>query len=178
MYSKKEIRSQNLKQLLELSLEIKKTWDKKLCSLAISEIENQKIKSLHSYVPMEHEINIYPVLEYCWSQGIKVITPKVESNYKLSHHEVKSLSDLRPNKMGILEVKKPKPIDIKADLILCPGLGFNKQGYRVGYGGGYYDRFLQPSLNTIALAYPFMLSKSFSPDFHDVPIKKIIHITD
>ena len=59
-----------------------------------------------------------------------------------------------------------------------PGLGFDRQGYRIGYGGGYYDRFLalEPGHPTIALCYDFQLQDVLEPESHDIPVDMVFSI--
>lgn len=176
MKAKSELRIEIINTLKALDPATKAKWDKELCDRAIQVIKDQSIKSLHSYIPMEHEVNLIPILEYCWSIGVKVFAPKVEPSYQMSHHQIKSLSDLSLSNKGILEPTNQGVAPETYDLVLCPGLGFSSSNYRLGYGGGYYDRFLKTGWNTLALAYPFMHNLEFEVKDHDIPIVEIINI--
>lgn len=68
-------------------------------------------------------------------------------------------------------------VSVKPDLIVVPGLAWNMQGYRVGFGGGYYDRYLSDFNGvTVSLVYDFQIMASFQPEKFDIPILKIFKV--
>ena len=77
----------------------------------------------------------------------------------------------------------PEPIDDaplaldKSALVLVPGLAFDSRGYRIGYGGGYYDRFLalEPEHPTIGLCYDFQIFPELESDEHDIPVNFVFY---
>jgi 5-formyltetrahydrofolate cyclo-ligase len=93
--------------------------------------------------------------------------------------KIDSFEDLEPGTMGILEpIKKRSIIDAhKLDIILVPGVAFDRKGNRVGYGLAYYDRFLKkfsPSTVKIALAYDFQVVSDIPCEKHDQVVDIII----
>ena len=92
---------------------------------------------------------------------------------------LKSFNDLKENSMGILEpIDDSNYIDKREiDLILVPGVVFDLNGNRIGYGGGYYDRYLQDIKeirNKVVLAYDLQIVDSINPDIHDIAFDYII----
>ena len=143
----------------------------------------QDIASLHIYVPVlkEHEPDSWPVLEYSW-QNYPQITTAVPVRNKTD--EYGSMVVTPETKWLRRNVRIPRPLDdtvlakgSKFDVIIVPMLGFDKQGYRLGHGKGWYDRFLptQPNAQTIGLCYEFGLVPEGLPhEDHDVPVDYVI----
>ena len=96
--------------------------------------------------------------------------------------EIKDMStDLYTSKMGYIQPKKESlsPVDIsEIDLIILPGIAFDRKGYRVGFGAGYYDRFLGQvnfEIPTVGLAYDFQIIDSFiQMEDYDIPIDYVM----
>jgi 5-formyltetrahydrofolate cyclo-ligase len=131
-------------------------------------IDWQNIKSLHIYLPIEsqnevdtlrflvaaRQINPELKIATSWRDGVEVKTSWLDED----------------NKIG----KLVKP-SYRFSLIIIPMLGFDTRGFRLGYGGGFYDRFLltQPSALTIGLCYEFGHLQNMPHEDHDVPLKLI-----
>ena len=83
---------------------------------------------------------------------------------------------MQKNKYGILEPDEKIEIDKdQLDLMIVPLVGYNQNNYRLGYGGGYYDRYLKNYNGyTIGLAYTFQYLKDYQPEFFDIPLNQII----
>ena len=91
--------------------------------------------------------------------------------------EIKSMDDLAPGAYGILEPKNPVESDVKFDFMLVPGLCFDKNKYRIGYGGGFYDRFIDKigeDSCKVSIVYDFQLVDDLNPEEFDRPVDKLI----
>ncbi len=131
-----------------------------------------------TYVSRAAEVGTLDLIEAVLAEGRRVAVPRVNRDeHAISFHEISSLDELMPGTMRILEPAADVPaLDDPAQLVgsvcLVPGLVFDGAGHRVGYGGGYYDRFLAfyPG-DKIGLARTTMLSSNPLPtDGHDVPV--------
>lgn len=130
-----------------------------------------------TYVSREAEVGTRPLIESLLAEGRRVAVPRVDLEaHDMAFHEIRSLDELVPRTMRILEPAADAPVVTTPDMVgsvcLVPGLVFDGAGYRVGYGGGYYDRFLAfyPG-DKIGLARTTMLSSNPLPtDGHDVPV--------
>jgi len=125
------------------------------------------------YISFDNEINTYDILNYCLNKK-RLCVPVIEDRVmKLSL--IYNLNDLVKNKYGIYEPRKiieKKAYDI--DLAIVPGLAFNPFGYRIGYGGGYYDKFLSKFEGlSIAMVLKEFLITSIIPEKHDYPVNKL-----
>ena len=94
--------------------------------------------------------------------GKKLLVPLVKGSEMIAV-EVKGIEDLEKNKMGILEPKSGEEVK-DVDLTITPGLAFDKEGYRLGYGGGYYDKFFA-KVDTIKMGI----------GYSDQMVEKVIH---
>lgn len=131
-----------------------------------------------SYVSCGAEVGTHSLIERLLAEGRGVAVPRVDlSAHVMAFHEISSLDELAPGAMRIPEPPADAPLlsepaQLVGSVCLVPGLVFDGAGHRVGYGGGYYDRFLAfyPG-NKIGLARTTMLSSNPLPtDAHDVAV--------
>jgi len=108
--------------------------------------EFQSAKMIHSYVAWRNEVNTHGLIRELLQEGVRVVVSIVDFiNHALQHSEIKRFEDLKGGTFGILEPPKelilPIPLS-ELDLIIVPGVAFDLRGHRIGFGGGYYDEFL------------------------------------
>lgn len=106
-----------------------------------------------SYVPYGSEVDVLPVFEYCWSRGIGVAVPRTLPQERgMIFHRISSLDDTEPARpYGIREPRADLPEADDSEriaMVIVPGAAFDAQGNRLGYGGGYFDRFLKRLVST------------------------------
>lgn len=132
-----------------------------------------------AYWPFGSEINTAPIVHRALSENKKVILPKVEKQKLLLYEIDDPQVQLVPGTYGIMEpvIKGCHPARIKdIDLIMVPGIVFDRKCNRLGYGGGYYDRML-PSLDKavkIALCFGLQLVDFIPVEKHDIKVDIII----
>ena len=134
-------------------------------------------ESLYVYLSFNQEVRTEPIIRRAWAEGKRVAVPKVVGD-EMVFIWIDSFDNLAPQgAFHILEPIENGPVaDDETALILMPGLAFDPQGHRVGYGGGYYDRYLaaQPNHPTLALCYDFQMYDHLDVDDYDVPVDIII----
>tara|TARA_Y100001934_G_C12164717_1_gene683680 strand:- start:112 stop:654 length:543 start_codon:yes stop_codon:yes gene_type:complete len=174
--TKQHIRSEILKKLRNLDSELKENWDAALQKQLSTLLEDIQPRTIHSFIPMNHEVNHWPVIESLTKKDITVIIPQIAPNRELRSIIYEGKDQLTESKWGTWEPVKGELYNKSIELIICPGLAFDSKGGRLGYGGGYYDRFLKlhPEAQTLALCYPFMLLPKIPTEAHDIPIKTLI----
>jgi 5-formyltetrahydrofolate cyclo-ligase len=141
----------------------------------------QQVRSLHCYMPIarDNEINTADLLQYVWQQwpDLQTAVPVMRRG-QLHSVLVNSTTEWHEGSLHVPEPVAGKELSshYKFDLIVVPMLGYNKQGYRIGYGGGHYDRFLanQPQAQAVSLCYQEGLVM-FQPEPHDVPLRQIVN---
>lgn len=120
-----------------------------------------------------------PIIETGKKHGKKIVVPKCFPNEsKLLFYYLESFQQLEKVYFGLLEPNPAVSMQVESnniDLIIVPGLLFDQLNYRIGHGGGYYDRFLADYTGkTLALAWKQQIIESISPESFDVPVNHII----
>ena len=99
-----------------------------------------------AYLAFRNEVDLKPIFEFCKEKGIKIALPRITGNGIMEAAEYTESSILQKNKYGIYEPSDTCVIEKEnIDVIIVPAVSFDEEGHRLGYGGGYYDRFLENS---------------------------------
>lgn len=178
---KKLLRQQALKQRKSLnSLEVQGR-SHEIAQRLLFLPEYQKAQNILVYMSFDNEVDTRAIITNAWQQKKRVLVPICHTSDKsMQISELCNFSELAPGTWGIPEPKKDclrlaEPAVVDAAII--PGVAFDKRGYRLGHGGGYYDRFLTklaPGCPKIALAYEFMIREYLPNEIHDVPMDYIV----
>lgn len=132
--------------------------------------------AIYGYYPFNQEVRLLPLLKAALAQGKRVALPRV-ANGQMRFFFIDSLTDTVPGYRGIRE---PAPFCPPAEdptaLVILPGLAFDHSGNRLGYGGGFYDRFLsrEPNHPTIALCYDFQMVECLETNQFDHPADRVL----
>ena len=132
---------------------------------------------LLAYVDAKREVETRLLMRGAWNDGKKVAAPRVDGNGIMHFYYLHSLEDLEPGAFGIMEPRTECPLcEPEKGLLLMPGVAFDEQCHRVGYGGGYYDRYLEkhPGLIHIALAFEFQIFPEVPSEEHDIRPEMIV----
>ncbi len=149
-----------------------------LCRMVLQSEPYRRSKTIYGYLPFNQEVQIFPLLQKALSDGKKVALPKCFGK-DMRFILVSDLSRIQCSPFGAPEPSDDEPVaSDETALVIVPGLVFDRHGYRIGYGGGYYDRFLhqEPSHPTIALCYAFQMVDQLNPEPHDVPIDTVFSL--
>lgn len=145
------------------------------CQLFASECY-QKCKALYAYLPYNQEVRTQEIILRALADGKQVAVPKVYGD-TMRFLWITDLSGLEKGYSGIPEPVFDEPVaDDKTALVLMPGLAFDAQGHRIGYGGGFYDRFLaeEPNHPTVALCYDFQMLPHVDTEEFDIPVDLVL----
>ena len=134
-------------------------------------------KMIGGYYPYNYEINILPILNKLEKKNYIISLPKIKKNFQMNFFEWSQKDPFEINSYGI-----PEPISNKViypDIILVPLVAFDKYLNRIGYGGGFYDRYLKKikkrkKILTIGLAYSFQKVKKIEAEQNDIKLDFII----
>lgn len=173
---KKELRRQIRERKRAMTEEEIVTASYKLGELfAESELYRQA-KTIYGYLPYNQEVRTVAMLERALADGKCVAVPKVYGD-EMKFIYMTDLSQVAKGYAGIPEPVADEPVaeDPEA-LVLMPGLAFDKEGHRIGYGGGFYDKFLsaEPNHPTLALCYGFQMMEKVETEEFDVPVDCVL----
>lgn len=180
MENKSRIREYINKKRFLLKKEEKENFDRVIFNKLINSKEYIYSKHIFIYVSFNNEVDTYRIIEYALKDNKCVYVPKVISKEEgMKAVQIKSVKELKEGMYGILE---PASLEFAVDeqvidLIVIPGIAFDISGGRVGYGGGFYDRFLKKlSSNVVklALAYDFQIVDKVPTEIHDMLVDRII----
>ena len=133
-------------------------------------------KTIYGYLPYNQEVRTVPILEQALKDGKRVAVPKVFGDEMVFVY-LDNLSRIEKGYCGIPEPIENGPVaDDPTALVLMPGLAFDPQGHRIGYGGGFYDKFLaaEPDHPTLALCYDFQMIDHLDTEEFDVPVDCVL----
>lgn len=148
----------------------------RLGELFLSSNLYQNASTIYGYLPYNQEVRTVPMLEQAIRDGKRVAVPKVYGD-EMRFIYLDDLSAVEKGYAGIPEPIADGPIaDDPTALVLMPGLAFDREGHRIGYGGGFYDKFLaaEPDHPTLALCYEFQMLEHLQTEEFDVPVDCVL----
>ena len=166
---KKTLRSQIRAQKRAMSEEEIVRASERLGELFLASEAYQQARTIYGYLPYNQEVRTVPMLERALKDGKRVAVPKVYGD-EMRFIYMDDLSAVEKGYAGIPEPIADGPVaDDTTALVLMPGLAFDPQGHRIGYGGGFYDRFLEkePGHPTLALCYGVKMWDHLETEAHD-----------
>lgn len=176
---KKGLRKEIKEKRLAMSLEDKKKIDLIIEKSFLDSNIFTDCKSIFLYVSMEEEVNTLNIIRKSLELGKQVYVPKVHNETKTMRAlRIKSLGELNESgAFGILEPSWEKEeLEGKVDIILTPGLAFDIYGGRLGYGGGFYDKFfkIHKESKRVVLSYEYQIVDEIPMEDYDERVNLII----
>lgn len=171
---KKEIAKQMKQKRLELDVSQKKAFDEAIVSRMKNLVEKDAVVAL--FMPLKGEVNVLPLFDE-FKDVCKIVFPKVISDTEMIFYEVSDYDDFVRGTFNLLEPKETCPLVLKEDidLFFIPLLAYNEKHYRIGYGRGYYDRYLsQSQALKYGVAYTFQKVDVAFEDEYDVACDGIV----
>lgn len=178
--NKKQIRKDIIKLRDEFDISEKIIADEIILKKLLLREEYIKCKNIFIYIGFGSEIDTRKYIERFWQDNKTVVVPRTNIEKKeMDVVKIDNFDNLIKDKYGILEPDiSEKAFDKDdIDLIIMPGVAFDRDGGRVGYGGGYYDKFLETlssNVKKIALCYDFQIVKKIPLSSYDIKVDKII----
>lgn len=172
---KSELRKQVLQEMKAIPREQKQAMDQALTERFLKHPFYQEANTIATYLSFPHEFQTQGLIEQALKDGKKVLIPKTYPKGRMDF-VVYDLQQLVKTSFGLLEPQGNLEVVAASqiDLIHVPGLAFTMEGYRIGYGGGYYDRYLEHfSGHTLSTVYPCQI-RDFSPENHDIPVQEVL----
>jgi 5-formyltetrahydrofolate cyclo-ligase len=182
MTDKSQLRTALLKKRDAIPAEVRRAKDRLIRDRLLSLDEIKGANLIFFFASFRSEVDTLEPMRSLLAEGRRVVLPKVaRENHLLLLYEVKGLEELVPGYMGIPEpsvLTEERAVavnEIKA--VVIPGAGFDREGNRIGYGGGYYDRLLSSlgrNVPVIAPAYEEQVVDSVPSEPHDIKVSMIV----
>lgn len=172
---KTELRKQVLQEMKALSQEQKQAMDRALTERFLQHPFYQEAKTIATYLSFPHEFQTQELIERVLKDDKKVLIPKTYPKGRMEF-VVYNPKQLAKTSFGLLEAQGDLEVvePSQIDLIHVPGLAFTTEGYRIGYGGGYYDRYLEHFAgHTMSTIYPCQI-QNFNSENHDIPVQEVL----
>jgi len=177
--AKKELRTKIKTERLSMNKSVKSQLDNLISENLIKSNILSKSKLVLIYVSTDVEIDTSRIIDYCILNSIKIAIPRCVGKRKMNFYFYDKNTRLEKSKYGIYE-----PIDDKNNMVkgfenavcVVPGLAFDKNGFRLGYGGGFYDTFLAENINikTVGIIYNKNLYESLPKGIYDKQVDYIV----
>ena len=172
---KSELSKQVLQEMKAIPRKQKQAIDQALTEGLLQHPFYQEANTIATYLSFPHEFQTQELIEQALKDGKKVLIPKTYPKGRMDF-VVYDPQQLVKTSFGLLEPQGDlEVVDAsQIDLIHVPGLAFTTEGYRIGYGGGYYDRYLEHfSGHTLSTVYHYQV-QDFIPENHDIPVEEVL----
>lgn len=142
----------------------------------LASTEYKSAKTIGITISRYPEVNTRPIIEAAWFEGKKVVVPKCNSSDRsMDFRSFRAYDELEVVYMDLLEPiseKTESVTSVEIDLQVVPGVVFNEEGYRIGYGGGYYDRYMKNFAGkSVALVFEQQIRLTIPIESHDLPVE-------
>ena len=178
---KEDIRRSLLKRRRSLPEKELKRVSHEINARLANEIQNRDLKRILVYQSIDNEPSIKETIELAWQKDIEVYIPKVISKEKIIINKLTENSSYSKNKFGIKESNDSDTIELnEIDLAVLPLVGIDINGFRLGYGGGYYDRFFNQGSELsrkpfiIGAGYAFQILEVSFAEGHDLKCDSVV----
>jgi len=180
---KKVLRKEYLAKLKNLAPKQRELINHQLQKELFQHPKWQKAKTIGITISQSHEWDTWPIIERAWQENKNVVVPKCyPENKQMTFYQIKDKDDLAVQFYNLLEPLVDKTIEFQEraiDLLIVPGLIFDHNHYRIGHGGGYYDRFLMDfEQDTISLVWQGQLVEKIKNAPYDQRVKELIIARD
>lgn len=193
--TKSEIRRNYKARRNELTSELMIEYNKRILERLFALDQFMRCTMLFTYISFGNEVDTHEIINKALQMNKKVYVPRVENKEcqasqenlmlnEINFYEIQGIDNLIRSNYGILEPDsdtRDKYVSSMSDnnkLMLLPGLVFDTKGNRIGYGAGYYDRYLGKfagdEWNKVALAYDFQIANKLTVGIYDVPVDFIV----
>lgn len=177
--TKKLMRNDMREKLIVLDEVAYTNYSKQIEDQFLQYVANSNVSTIGITISDFPEVDTWSIIKKLWSLGKNVVVPKCSPlDRSMVFYQIQNFDQLEQVYMHLLE---PNPHLSKAvtpqeiDMLVVPGIVYSEKGYRIGYGGGYYDRFLVNYRgDTLSLAFDIQVVKYVECDVFDLPVDQII----
>ena len=159
MDSKKEIRNYVFAKRKELTQVDADRFSRSICQKVLALPQFEQAACVFAYADYNKEAQTGEIIRAAWAAGKRVAVPKVTGPHQMKYYYLESMDQLEPGYYGIPEPAWGEEAAEEDALIIVPGVAFDENRHRAGYGQGFYDRYLSahPNHPTVAIAFEFQI---------------------
>ena len=182
--AKEKLRRQMRNRLLGMIPALHAEASLVICQMAANLPAFLKSRCVALFAPLPSEPDVHPLIEEAWAQGKRVVLPLMIRRGpapELDWHEIAGWDDVVvPGPFGLREpdpLRCPRVPLAELDCVFVPGVAFDQEGFRLGRGGGFYDRFLSltpPTLPCIGLMFSLQTVPAVPCEPHDQALRSVI----
>lgn len=174
METKKELRTRMIRMRKQMSHNDFFNKSADICSKIKSHPKFRQAKVIYCYDNIKNEVSLYNLQKEILKDKKILALPRIDEGV-MNFYIIEDFDDLACGYMGIFEPKEQCREAPAPDIVLVPGVAFTKDGFRLGYGGGFYDRFLSHAdTYSIGVAYDFQIVQTLPVEEHDICLDEII----
>lgn len=150
-------------------------WSRKIAETVTALPEYSNSRRILAYADYNHEVMTKYIIEAAWKDGKEVAVPKVVGQ-DMVFYKLTDFAQLEKGYFGIPEPARGEIVQWEEALMIMPGVAFDRQNHRVGYGGGFYDRFLEkhPYITRVAVAFEFQMMSEVPVEPTDISPEIIV----
>lgn len=174
---KAEVRKEILGKRKYMSKEEVQSLSNKIQNYILEWNPYKESKGIMAYMDFRNEVKTDKIINNAFEEGKTLVLPKsIKETITILPCIVESIGDLKLGTYGIMEPDDKNIADINTiDMVLVPGVAFDKDGYRLGYGAGYYDRFLKDYKGIkVGLCFDLQWVHNVYKDEHDISMDYLI----
>lgn len=166
---KKEIRKRVFSARKSLTAKELEEKSRRICDSVMQLEAFKNAETVYVYMDCKGEVSTKPLIEAAWKLGKRVAAPRVHGE-DMSYYYISSYEDVAPGYYDIPEPVTETAGDDEKALLIVPGVGFDRNRHRCGYGKGFYDRYLSAHRQhtTVAVAFEFQMMEEVPAEKHDI----------
>lgn len=168
--TKKEIRKEIFRRRREADKDQLEKNSEVICKKVMATESFKNADTMYVYMDCKGEVSTKPLLEACWKLGKKTAAPRVTGPGEMIYYYISSYEDVAPGYYDIPEPITGREAHDENALLIVPGVAFDKNRHRCGYGQGFYDRYLASHREhaTIAVAFDFQMTEEVPAGIYDI----------
>lgn len=176
---KRQIRLEMKEKLNELTKPEYEDFSFRIANQLYEDVDWQVASVVGITLSRPPEVDTYQIIRKAWEQNKTIVVPKCDpKDRQMTFRILNNFQQLESVYFGLYEPIEEKTTALLSeaiDLLIVPGVAYSKTGFRIGFGGGYYDRFLTNyDGKTISLAFSLQLVDRLPIERHDIPVSKVI----
>lgn len=173
---KEELRKKGLASRNQIPHDEVKVLSKRIIEQIKKQVDMMNYQVLGFYMPLGNEVDLIPLMTELIDLGKTIVIPKVHNQYTMDFYPIKAIDDIHFGHFGVLEPNSNKKMPKnEIDIIFIPGIYFSYKNYRLGFGGGYYDRYLKDyHQEKVGICFSFQHIFDIPSENHDIPLDFII----